>query len=94
MRFLAILVLLLIGGCVYLVEQRPHFSGSSPIAIDVTVFGYVTGTNEYRASITDRAACDAVLQECRQANWVFGSEKEMGTFAIRYDNGKMDDVPV
>ena len=94
MRILAILALLLIGGCVYLVTQRPHFSGSSPVAIDVRVSAYVSDTNEYRTSITNRAACDTVLQEFRQAHWVFGSEKQMGTFTIRYDNGKTDDVPV
>jgi hypothetical protein len=97
MRILAILALLLIGGCVYLVSQRPHFSGSSPIAIDVRVSAsYVTDTdtNEYRTSITNRAACDVILQEFRQAHWVFGSEKQMGTFTIQYDNGKADDVPV
>lgn len=92
--FAIILALLMIGGCVYLVTQRPHFMGASPIAIDVSVSAYVSDTNEYRTSITNLAACAAILQEFRQARWVFGSEAQMGTFTIRYDNGKKDDVPV
>ena len=94
MRILAILALLLIGGCVYLVSQRPHFSGSSPTAIDVRVYDFSTGTNEYRISITNRVACTAILHEFSQARWVFGSEVVMGTFTFHYDTGKTDSVPV
>jgi len=43
-------------------------------------------------SITNRTACDAILREFRQAHWVFGSEAQMGTFTIRYDNSKTDIV--
>ena len=90
----AIIVLALIGGCLYFESRRPHFNGIRPLAIDVVVRDYATGTNEYRTTITNRAACDAFLREFSQARPVFGSEMVMSTFAFRYDSGRTDTVGV
>jgi len=90
----AIIVLVLIGGCLYFESRRPHFNGTQPLAIDIVVRDYVTGTNEYRTSITNRDACDAFLREFSQARPVFGSEMVMGTFAFRYASGNTDTVGV
>jgi hypothetical protein len=90
----AIIALALIGGCLYFQLRRPHFNGIRPLAIDVVVHDYATGTNEYRTTITNPAACDAFLREFTQARPVFGSEMVIGTFTFRYDSGKTDAVGV
>lgn len=94
---IVIIGLALIGGCLYFETRRPHFSGTSPLAIDVSVRYYDGGPNnygmrDYALTITNRAACEAILREFQKARPVFGSEKGMGTFTFRYDNGEKDDV--
>jgi hypothetical protein len=59
MRIPEILALLLMGGCVYLVLQRPRFSGSAPTVVAVRVRDFSAGTHEYKPRITGRAACSA-----------------------------------
>jgi hypothetical protein len=49
-------------------------------------------TNAYRFTITNRAACEAVVREFSQARPVFGASKAIGELAFRYDSGKTDVV--
>lgn len=93
MRAIVIILVLLIGGCVYLVSQRPHFSGSSPTSIDVRLSGWSIGTNDYITRITNSSACSGIVREFSRARWVFGSTKVIGTFTFQYENGQTDSVP-
>jgi len=43
-------------------------------------------------SITNRAACEAVVREFAQARPVFGASKAIGELAFRYDDGKTNVV--
>jgi len=61
------------------------------LAIDVRIPDR-SSTNVYQMSITNRAACEAVLQEFAQARPVFGSRQVIGKLTFRYDNGKTDVV--
>jgi hypothetical protein len=88
---LGILAFSLIGGCLYFESRRPHFSGTSPSAIDVRVDD-VASTNVYQMSITNRAACETILQDFLQARPVFGASKAIGAFTFHYDSGKTDVV--
>jgi hypothetical protein len=84
--------LVLIGGCLYYESRRPHFSGTSPSAIDVHIGGYHASTNDYHMSITNRTACETLLREFRQARPYVDQSKAVGKFTFHYDSGKTDVV--
>jgi len=88
---LGFIVLALIGGCLYFESRRPHFSGTSPLAIDVRVRD-VFSTNVYQMSITNRGACETIVREFSQARPIFGATKAVGEFTFRYESGKTDVV--
>ena len=78
MRAFVILALLLIAGCVYYFDLRKvHFSGTSPIAIDVHIHDHAS-TNIYDVSITNRAACEGLLKELQHASPGFGGSQVVG----------------
>jgi hypothetical protein len=83
---LLIAALLLIGGCLYFEAKHPHLSGLSPVSV---TFRF---SDETVATITNRDACAALLEEFRQAQWNGRQPKAMGAFTIQYDNGKTDVV--
>jgi hypothetical protein len=89
---IGLLVLVLIAGTVYSHSGSPHFSGVSPSAVDVSLS--VSSSNTYRRSITDRAACDMILHEFRQARRVFFLHRVEGEITFRYDNGAADVVKI
>jgi hypothetical protein len=93
MRKLAILAMLLIGGCsvYYFRLRRPHFSGDSPISVDLHVTD-VASTNIYQMSITNRAACEALVKELRRASPTFGGSAVIGEITFRYADDKTDTV--
>jgi|GEM_PF-2450754 len=82
----------LIAFGLYCRSKHPQFGGVSPLAIDVRVPSDYSSTNVYRMSITNRAGCDSIFNELRQAQFVLDRNKAIGEFVIRYDNGKTDVV--
>lgn len=90
---LAMVVLLAIGGCLYFDSGRPRFSGTSPSSIDVYIERKQLSTNDdYRMTITNRAACESILRGFSEAHHVFGASKAFGKFTFHYDSGKTDVV--
>ena len=87
-----VLVLALIGGCVYFHSRSPQFSGASPEVIDVRIS--TSSSIAYRSSITNREACDTLLREFRQAHGVFFRHRPSGEMTFRFANGKTDTVQV
>jgi len=87
-----LLALLLIGGIVYFHSGSPHFSGVSPSAVDLSL--PFSSSNGYRRSITNRAACDMILHEFRQARRVFFLHRVEGELTFRYNNGTADVVKI
>ncbi len=88
---LGVTILALIGGCFYFESRRPHFSGASPLAIDVRVRD-LSSTNVYEISITNRTSCEAIVREFSQARPVLGAGKAVGEFTFHYDSGNTDVV--
>jgi hypothetical protein len=89
---IGIVILVMIAFGEYCRSKHPQFGGASPLAIDVRVTRKYSSTNLYRISITNRAACDSILNELRQAQFVLDRNKAIGEIVIRYDNGKADIV--
>jgi hypothetical protein len=87
-----VLVLTLIGGCVYFHSRSPRFSGASPEVVEVRMYS-LSGT-AYQSSITNREACDTLLREFRQAHGVFFRHRPSGEMTFRFANGKTDTVQV
>jgi hypothetical protein len=85
------LAVVLICGCVYYYSRHPQFSGPSPLAIDVRL-SHGSSTNDYRTTITNRAACEAIQRGFREAHGVFSGHKAIGELTFRYANGKTDTV--
>jgi hypothetical protein len=83
-----VLALLLLSFTFY--AQRPRFGGSSPKAIEVVVFRPFSKEIAYRTEITNRAACEKVVKELRQARFTFFGFKPTGVLNIQYDDGKVD----
>jgi hypothetical protein len=87
MRVLALLVLLLVvGGVYYFGLRRVHFSGSSPMAVELRIPDWAS-TNIYRVSITNRSVCERLVSELRQASPAFGGSKVVGELTFRYADG-------
>ena len=89
---MGIVFLVLITFGEYSRSKHPQFGGASPLAIDVRVTRDYSSTSLYRMSITNRAACDSILNELRQAHFVLDRNKAIGELVIRYNNGKTDIV--
>jgi hypothetical protein len=74
------LLLLTLGGCIYFFSQRPQLTQKPPVGIDLR-FG------EYRASITDRTLCKAIVNELGHARRVLTVSQFGGRLGIQYDDG-------
>ncbi|HXR46563.1 MAG TPA: hypothetical protein VN784_03910 [Candidatus Limnocylindrales bacterium] len=83
-----VLFLLLLSISIY--AQRPRFGGTSPKAIEVVVFRPFSNEIAYRTDITNRAACEKLLQDLGQARFTFFGFKPTGVLNIQYDNGRVD----
>jgi hypothetical protein len=83
-----VLSLVLLTATVYI--QHPRFSGSSPRIIEVIAYRPFSSEIAYRKEITDRAACDMILQGLGQARFAFFGFKPTGVLNIQYDNGRVD----
>ena len=70
--------------------QHPRFSGVSPTVIEVVAYRPFSSEITYRTDITNRAACEKLLKELRQARFTFFGFKPTGVLNIRYDNGRVD----
>jgi hypothetical protein len=80
--------LVLLSASIFL--QRPRFGGRSPKAIEVVLYRPFSSEIAYRTDITDRASCEKLLRELRQARFTFFGFKPTGVLNIQYDNGKVD----
>ena len=87
-----VLVLALIGGCVYFHSRSPQFSGASPEVVDLRISS--SSSTAYQSRITNREACDTLLREFRQAHGVFFRHRPSGEMTFSFANGKTDTVLV
>jgi hypothetical protein len=86
-------VLVIIAGYIYLHTRRAQFSSRSVASIDLRREGLTsTLTNSYQVSITNRVACERILQEFSHAHWVFGFSQGATELSIRYLDGQTDVV--
>jgi hypothetical protein len=89
----AMVLLAIVAGCIYLHTRRPQFSGTSVASIDLRREGLnTTLTNSYRVSITNRVACEKIIQVFRNARWVFGFSQGATELTFHYLGGQTDVV--
>ena len=92
MRTLVILAVFFVAGCVYYFGlRRLHFSGASPMTIDVSISD-AASTNVYQMSITNRLACGVIFRELTRARPSFGGSKVAGDLTFHYADGKTDTI--
>jgi hypothetical protein len=72
--------------------HHPHFSGSSPVAIDVVPRWPAYTDTPYQTQITNRVLCDAIFRELRSARFVGFGAKAHGELGIHFDNGAVDRI--
>ncbi len=83
-----VLFALLLAFSIYV--QRPRFGGASPKSIEVVMYRPFSSEIAYQTNIPDRAACEKVLRELRQARFTFFGFKPTGVLNIHYDDGRVD----
>jgi hypothetical protein len=83
-----ILFLLLLSLSIYV--QRPRFGGASPESIEVMVYRPFSSEIACHTNIADRASCEKVLRELRQARFTVFGFKPTGVLNIQYDDGEVD----
>ena len=100
------------GGCLFIVVafvlfgvsryfhlRSPHFSGSAPLSIEITIRSPDSPTTESKvlvqASITNGPACAPLFALLRSARFRMDHKcADIGSFTIRYANGKTDTLAV
>ncbi len=84
-------VLLLVGACSVYV-QHPHFAGSSPSSIALTLYAPASSEISYQTNITDIIGCKALVAGLRKGRFVMFGAKADGELNISYGDGKTDRV--
>lgn len=88
-RTLMIVAFLPVAICFIFILWRPHFRNLHPASIDLRAFN-VTSTNVYVMSITNPAACSAIVGVLSTGRPTFGMSKESFELTIRYADGGTD----
>lgn len=92
---LSVGVLALLAGAAYFYFRTPHFSGSTPVSIDIRIQSpdvpAVESNVVVQATITDRRIASSLFALLRSARFGMGHKcSDVGSFTIRYTNGKTD----
>jgi|SRR5579863_2184087 len=87
----SIVLLLVIGGCLY--KRHPRFSGTSPVAISVLVYDDIHNVYTNQVTISNRPDCEIIFQELKKARFELAGNDFDAELSISYADGKTDHLP-